>query len=179
MIRVRDDDVLITREDFPQFKKVHELICQYPNALHVAAVICDGKWDIEAIDYMRRELSAGRLEIQIHGWQHIDYAKCPDTEEHLKKSIEWIGRIFSKTPTKWYTPWGADTPELRAMAEKYGMELVGVKTALQTHKILPALRSKHRENYIRLYRNHGEVMIHHWQSKSTDALKEVLDALHE
>jgi len=178
MIRVRDDDVFI-RPSFGKFKETHETILDFPNAIHVAGIICDSPWEPEVLEYIRHETVRKKIEIQLHGWQHIDYAKLTKDEMrgHMKMSFEWLHDHFWVKPTIWYTPWGAHTPVMDEVAAEFNLALVDCSNILQTNKMLEALRSKHRGAYIKGFREHGEVLIHYWESKTRKPLREVLEAI--
>jgi len=178
VIRVRDDDVFI-RPSFGKFKDTHETILDFPNALHVCAIVCDSQWEPGVLEYIRHEKIRGKIEIQLHGWSHIDYAKrSPDEmREHMKMSFDWLHDHLWAKPTIWYTPWGAHTPLMDEVAAEFGLTLVDCSNILQTNKLLEALHSKHRSAYIEEFRAHGEIFIHYWESKTRKPLREVLEAI--
>jgi peptidoglycan/xylan/chitin deacetylase (PgdA/CDA1 family) len=177
-LRVRDDDVFI-RPNFQKFKETHETILAFPSVLHVCAIVCDSVWADGILDYIRHQQVAGNIEIQLHGWSHIDYAPLSKDQlrEHMKMSMDWLHDNFWVTPTIWYTPWGAHTLLMDEVAAEYRLKLVDCSNILQTHRLLEALRNKHREAYIKQFRAHGEIFCHYWESKTRKPLREVLEAL--
>jgi peptidoglycan/xylan/chitin deacetylase (PgdA/CDA1 family) len=183
MIRVRDDDVILASlRDLESFKRVHEMILKYPHARHVAALLVNfatSEWDNAGLEYVRQEHQAGRLELQLHGYDHVDYGAMSHeaTRTHLQLSEDWFVKKFGVRPTIWYTPWGANTEEMQRLAKLFKLQVVDCSDINQTHKILPALRGRNRIDYIKHYKEHGEVMIHYWESRSTKALDEVLESL--
>jgi hypothetical protein len=118
MIFVRDDDVLMASSQWPdpfvRFKEVHEMICRYDFALHVPALLTSelDKFP-EAIQYIRTETNAGRMQPEFHGIEHIDYANLT-SEEILWNYMQaqgWFYRNIGVEFTKHYTPWGAGADE--------------------------------------------------------------------
>lgn len=178
MLRVRDDDVFI-RPNFEKFKITHETILDFTNVLHVTAIVCDSQWEPSVLGYIKREADRGAIEIQLHGWSHIDYALLTEDEvrSHFTQSFDWLRCTFGVQPTIWYTPWGANTPMLERVSTEFGMKLVDCSNVQQSHKLIEALRSRHRNAYIEKFHAHGEVMCHYWESRSRKSLREVLEAL--
>ena len=86
MIRVRDDDVLIsskgTKNPLTKFKMVHDWICEVPETLiHVPTILVTEIQEFpEAIEYIRQETAEGRMLPEIHGWSHKDYASLNSAE---------------------------------------------------------------------------------------------------
>ena len=125
MIYIRDDDVLLG--EFAKFKRVHDKICRSPRLMHRPAIVVS---DIQKFDdgmlLVEEETKEGRMLPEIHGLEHIDYAKIPfiEIKTHLYTCVEFIENKFSYTPLKWYTPWGADTEEMRRASKEVGLELV-------------------------------------------------------
>ena len=138
---VRDDDILVhSREfngrEFDRFKGAHDLICQAGGKLlHAPAILVSEIQDFpQCIDYCKAETDAGRMQLELHGYQHVDYASLSPAEvsEHLDKSLEWFNLTFNKLPTRWYTPFGAGADErgafLNDISSAFGLTLYGVDT---------------------------------------------------
>ncbi len=173
MIRMRDDDVLVATRSFAssfeRFKEIHQLIARVPQMIHVPAVIIDGGANDgkgledypECIEYIRTETLEGRMAPEFHAMFHVDPAKLSEQHvcEHLEEGIEWMQREFACTPERWYTPWGADNEMLRAAAEKYGMQLVGVDRHWQIHRVL----ARQADNEQPAELDGQEVSFHWWE----------------
>lgn len=173
--------ILQSKEDLEKFKVVHEKIKKY-GALHVAAILVtyDSRgWYEPGLKYISTQVDNGSIEPQIHGYDHIDYAPLDEatTRSHINSCIDFTECSFGRTPTIWYTPWGANTSRLQRVANEFRLTLVDCSNINQTHKIVKALRGRNRAAYVEQYKKHGEVMIHYWQGKSVNALDEVLEAL--
>jgi len=173
MIRVRDDDVLTPSKEFikkpggpaGRFRGIHKLIIQNTEKfIHVPTIVVD---DIQAfpevVEYIRDETEAGRMLPEIHGLEHIDYGARDDetVTDHLKQCKEFLHHEFGVYATKWYTPWGADSPVLRELASELDLELVGVKDRIEPSEVVNAFKhnpTKAREKY-----SDCEIMIHWWE----------------
>jgi peptidoglycan/xylan/chitin deacetylase (PgdA/CDA1 family) len=135
VIRVRFDDILVPSEPFngrelKQFKKHHNWCLEAPHLFYpTAAILCSEIQQFpEAIEYIRGELDAHRLYVDLHGWQHIDYATLSqeEIEEHLEKSFEFFLKTFNCLPVRWATPWGARSPEIDQACRKFSLIPEGV-----------------------------------------------------
>src|SRR3990167_8760569 len=113
MLLVRDDDILVhSREfagrEFDRFKGAHELLCQAPGKLlHAPAILVSEIQDFpQCIEYVQTETIAGRMQPELHGYKHIDYASLSidEVREHLQKCIEWYYSTFNMFPSKWSIP---------------------------------------------------------------------------
>lgn len=140
MIRMRDDDVLVASRSFPdafgRFRQVHSWIAACPKMIHCPGIIIEGGDNggkgledfPECIEYIRNETALGRMEPELHAMFHVDPQQLswPILRSHLEEGRNWIEWHFNRRPTRWYTPWGADSEKLRAAAQEAGLELVGV-----------------------------------------------------
>ena len=140
MIRVRNDDVLMhwnwkklvnqdhIKDPVTTFKIMHQTICsRQEQLLHVPAILCRNIQEFpEVLPFMRSEADNNRMEIQLHGWDHVDYGKytfdgiCQD----LKLCTDFMNKTFARTPTIWYTPWGANTDNMQKAAKEFNLMLV-------------------------------------------------------
>ncbi len=137
-IRVRDDDVLINSSSWDnplgRFQQVHEWCLRSPLVMHVPSILVTEIQQFpEAIDFIKAETKRRKMEPEIHGLSHIDYAKLPTAEvqDHLKTCKDWIYQNLDYTPTKWYTPWGANAKHLYEAAELEGLELIDCSNILK------------------------------------------------
>lgn len=131
MIRVRDDDVLIDssghKDPFHQFRKVHKWISECDKFIHIPTILVTEIQEFsECIEYIKNETKEGRMTPEIHGFKHIDYSNLTYNEviEDLSKCLEFFWKNFNIIPTKWYTPWGANSEKLQAAASSLGLVLI-------------------------------------------------------
>ena len=127
MIYVRDDDVLVNSSAYTdkrktpleRFKQIHRWICDTPKLLHVPTLVVEPLMSHpEAVEFICSETEAGRMKPQIHGYEHIDYDQLSSNQvtEHLIKCKNFFWDQFGLVPTKWYTPWGANSSRLQFVA---------------------------------------------------------------
>lgn len=139
MIYVRDDDVLIDSRSYPdplkRFQQLQRWICQDPHFLHVPAILMYQDVSTrhrgligfpEAVEYMQEEVDQGRMRVEIHGYEHIDYGKVSiqRARDDLRRMQDYIVMTFGTEPTTWYTPWGASQPHLHEAAGLEKLKLV-------------------------------------------------------
>lgn len=139
MIYIRDDDVLIQSSEwddpFGRFRQVHDWILQSDKFLHVPAilfhnVIKDNTPGIfyfpKAIGYIKEQTQDGRMRPEIHGLEHVDYAKLtmPQIREHLKICKFYMNKFFDVEATTFYTPWGANAPHINEASQEEGLKMV-------------------------------------------------------
>jgi hypothetical protein len=177
MIFVRDDDVLIDssshKDAFRHFKSIHEQICETPKLLHVPAILVnnvvkDGTKGLagfpEAVEYIKSETQAGRMRPEIHGYEHVDYAKL-DTEtviKHLVECQDFMWKYLEVNTTTWYTPWGANAPHLYEAAAKVDLKLVDcsqIHKLAGRHGVVQRLREGHKIDFL----NDQEIFFHWWE----------------
>lgn len=122
MIRVRDDDVLVPSsggDSFDRFKRVHDLIVS-KNALHVPAILTTEVQQFpEAIQFIRVEYEAGRMEPQWHGMIHVNYGEksYEIIVREIVASQEFFRDSFGVEFSIFYTPWGANGSHIKAACE--------------------------------------------------------------
>ena len=102
---------------------------------------------------------------ELHGWEHVDYGEYTKSEvlEDLRRSIDVMVNKLHCHPSKFYTPWGANSPEIQEAAKELNLEVVDCSDINQLKKLAPALGNRHYAEYCKLYKDHGEVMIHFWE----------------
>ncbi len=189
MIYVRDDDVLIDssgfEDSFKHFKTVHEWICETDKLMHVPAILVhnvvkDGSRGLlgfpDAMEFIKSETAAGRMQPQIHGYEHIDYGKLNKEEvrDHLMKCQDFIWRNFNFDPTVWYTPWGASQPHLHEVTELMGLKLVDcsrIHKLAGKHGVVQRLRDRESPDYL----EDDEIFFHWWEGGLR--LKRVIEVL--
>jgi len=167
VIRVRFDDVLVYSEpmkdrEFQKFRKHHQWCLDMPETFYpTAAILCSEIQAFpEAVEYVRTELDAGRLYIDLHGWEHIDYTKLSqkEIEEHLDKSFEYLLKEFNCLPVRWATPWGANSESIQLACRKYGLTWEGVTDPVVDQG--PASAKVHETQTVECLR--GKVIMVHW-----------------
>lgn len=164
---VRDDDVLISSSGFTnvvtRLKQVQSWFAQdFTKLVHVPNILVSEIQEFpEAIEFVREETRLGHMEPQLHGFRHIDYAKLPINEirDHLSRSKDWMTENLGVTPTKFYTPWGANAPHIFAAAAQESMTVVDCSAIEKPGQILTALR----RDYPLEYMEGKEVFFHWWQ----------------
>ncbi len=168
MIYIRDDDVLVhssgNKHPFQAFSKIHRwLINEVPeHFLHIPTIVVkDIQAYPECVEYVREETKEGRMRPELHGLEHIDYNALNYGEvlEHLEQSIEWMKEELICIPTRWYTPWGANSDMLRAAAQQFNLQLVDTSNTIEPAKFLGYLRKLGRADY----QNDFEIFIHWWE----------------
>lgn len=136
LIRVRTDDVLVHSEpmkgrEFQKWRKHHQWVIEGPSYFyHTAAILCKDIQDFpEAIEYIKKEVAEGRLGLDLHGWEHIDYGRLEREEIglHLEQSFEFFLKTFNCLPYRWATPWGANSENIRKAARQYSLIVEGVR----------------------------------------------------
>lgn len=180
MIRVRDDDVISQgsslSDPLSRFVRVHEIIAE-AGALHVPGILCgyfrhfDG-----APEFVRDCVAAGEMEPQIHGWAHFPYHTFTTKRivHHLNLCLDYFDTTWQIRPTKFFTPWGGDTTELRAACDTTELELVDCSN-LQTPRDM-----RRRQNHWRGKAHTQDVdLFIHWWEAGLGRLERVLQLLNE
>lgn len=184
-MRVRDDDVLLIGRGFnhesavERFKVIHGIIVN-AGFVHVAALLCSSLHEFPgALEFLQEQHQNGSLIPEIHGWEHIDYATLTTdaARADLNRCIALIQAGFGYTPTKWYTPWGANAPHLVEAAKNVGLELVDTSRTLEKPRLFTG---KMRNAYSRaVLSGEQEFMIHWWADRwiENDTLANTLESI--
>lgn len=178
MIYIRDDDVLKVskgwkgrRNEPYRFAQIHRYCLETPRFMHVPTLLIKGKPDDpsdtglvdypETIQYIREETAAGRMDPQIHCLYHIDYGKLPEAEvrDHLEFCKKWMEDNIGVTPTRWYTPWGANTKLLTKAALDCGLKLVDCSNLAPLNEVLSLVIQTGHLDII----EEREVFMHWWE----------------
>lgn len=181
LIRVRTDDVLVHSEpmkgrEFQKWRKHHQWVLEAPDYFyHVAAILCKDIQDFpDAIAFIKEEVGAGRLALDLHGWEHIDYSKLTqeEIEEHLEKSFEFFLKTFNCLPIRWATPWGGTSENITKAARKYSLIVEGVRDPVidQGHAASIVQHANSIEPMV------GKVIMVHWFERGLRLLRIVLAA---
>lgn len=171
MIYVRDDDVLVNSSAYTdkrktpleRFKQIHRWICDTPKLLHVPTLVVEPLMSHpEAVEFICSETEAGRMKPQIHGYEHIDYDQLSSNQvtEHLIKCKNFFWDQFGLVPTKWYTPWGANSSRLQFVASQQGLELIDCS---KINKPGDILNTAYAGNDIEKFMDEKEIFIHWWE----------------
>lgn len=169
MIRVRLDDVLINSDpmggrELQKFQKHVNWAYQAPDHFTVApAILCTEIQQFpDCIEYLKDEIQSLRMFPDLHGWEHIDYSKLTTDEikNHLTKSIEFFNKHFGVLPTRWCTPWGADSKSIRQAAREFN---ISVETTS-----LPVIDQGKAVNVVRNFNSiqpltDKVIMVHFWE----------------
>ena len=187
MIRVRDDDVLVntssSQNPVKKFKMVHEWICEVPDTLlHVPTILVTEIQEYpDIIPFIREEAAEGRMEVQIHGLQHIDYAKLEEDEiaNHLEYCRGWIRKHLGCESTKFYTPWGAGadgTGEvIHHAAARVGMEVVTCEKTRNLSGGCGVVQALYQGQDLHEFMGDREILLHWWENVTR--LKRVVEVL--
>lgn len=178
MIYVRDDDVLIGSSGFEDpvahFKKVHGWICEAPGkVMHVPTILMYNnvknrdKGIIgfpEAMEFIEAETAAGRMQPEIHGYEHKDYKPMPVSEvvTELEVCKEFMWCSFGVEAKKWYTPWGANAPHLYEASAEAGLELVDCSRINKLAGRFGVVQN-FREGRTPEYLEDDEIFFHWWE----------------
>jgi len=172
MISVRDDDVLLKSsghtDPLARFKAVHSTIVNGA-AFHVPGILCGEISQFTgAVEFIDDRIKAGEMSPQIHGWKHSEYHKYTERAilEDLHKCVDFFDKSWHLVPTKFFTPWGGDSPELRAACHSMSLELVDCSA------IIPPRTVQRNFNHYRGAKN-VELFIHWWEGmgRLEDALR--------
>jgi peptidoglycan/xylan/chitin deacetylase (PgdA/CDA1 family) len=96
---------------------------------HTAAILCKEIQQFpEAIEFIKKEVHEGRLTLDLHGWEHINYGELSVSEisEHLDQAFIFFDKHFGCLPYRWCTPWGAKSDNINQAATLYGLIVEGV-----------------------------------------------------
>jgi hypothetical protein len=134
VIRVRDDDIIGPTSSYHsalgRFQQIHEWIVETtPKMIHIPAILVNDIKAYEegaAIRFVRDETEKGLMLPEVHGIEHIDYAKLDKAEvvKHLEECKTFIHNEFGRMPEYWYTPWGANAPHLYVAAKECNLTLI-------------------------------------------------------
>lgn len=179
MIYVRDDDVLVNTENFKdpfgRFRGIHNIIKER-NAIHRVGIVVEsikGRSDITR--YIRDEFEAGTMHPHFHGIEHINYASMDRRQivGVIRDAQRFWCDNFGTRFLFFYTPWGADSSEIRQACSEEGIIFRDCK-----HEFYPIEDvSRDPEASYEKY-NDKEIFIH-WWAKGAKRLMRVLDRLQE
>jgi len=170
MIMVRDDDVLMPSSSHPDplkhFKTVHSWICETDKLLHVPAIVVRPFAEIEgAVAFVKEETAAGRMRPQIHGFEHIDYARLSKEEvkDHLHRCKDFLYTDLNVNATKWFTPWGASAPHLHEAAAECELELVDCSKINKMNGRYGLIELAKQGTDIEKFMHEKEIFFHWWE----------------
>jgi len=186
MIRVRDDDVLIsskgTDNPLKKLQMIHEWMLEVPDKLiHVPTILVTEIQEFpEAIEWIRQETLEGRMLPEIHGLSHKDYAAL--TPDEIKRDMEycrdWIYVHLGHRPTKFYTPWGAGFDargaHIRPACAEIGIEVVTcehINKLNGRYGVVQNLKDGKSIDYL----EGDEIFLHWWESMAR--LKRIVEVI--
>lgn len=175
MIRLRIDDVMVessglSREkSVRQIHKIHRWACQALNkVIHIPTIVVDDmkNWP-DVTEFLRIETEAGRMSPQLHGFQHIDYAKLSlsEIEDHLERSILWFRKELSVEPSVWATPWGGKNETMEEAAKKFCLEIETTEKTINPGKAVTITKTY---NPMLL---DGHTIFAHWWERGLNILR--------
>ena len=184
MIRIRDDDVLIssssTHDPLAKFKMVHGWIQEVSETfIHVPTILVTEIQEFpKAIEFIRQETAEGRMLPEVHGLKHIDYANLEHDEivNQLEYCRGWIRKNLGCEVKKFYSPWGAGSDErgthIRLAAKAAGLELVtceNINKMTGRYGVVQRLMDGEDISYL----DGDEIFLHWWQGGSR--LKRIIE----
>jgi hypothetical protein len=177
------DDVLVHSEpmkdqEFAKFKK-HVEWCNEASELFypTAAILCSEIQDFpECIEWIRSGLDEGKLYIDLHGWEHVDYAKLHANviDEHLEKSFEFMLKHFGCLPIRWATPWGRHSDDIRTACRKFSLRWEGTQNPVLDQGI--AMKDVRESGSIDCLQ--GKVVMVHWFERGLKLWRIVQTGIH-
>jgi hypothetical protein len=186
MIGVRDDDVLnhssSKGDEFKKFKMVHDWICEVPDTLlHVPSILVTEIQKFpECIEYIRQETAEGRMQPEIHGLTHKNYADLTSSEIvlELTECKKWMKDNLGCVAKKFYSPWGAGEDEegahIRGAALSVGLELVTCENINEMEGpcgVVNQLKNGRDISYL----DGDEIFLHWWQNMAR--LRRIVDVI--
>jgi hypothetical protein len=165
MIYIRDDDVLMPssgiQDPFKKFRRIQNWLKEVPqHFMHVPAILVTEIQQFpKCIDFVREETKEGRMEPELHGYEHIDYGRLTlnEVKNHLEMSLEWMKEEFEVVPKKWYTPWGGHNGTMEEAAHSFNLEMVTTANIVRP------------SNFLDMIKKHGpildqdvEIFMHWW-----------------
>ena len=170
MIYVRDDDVLMPSSSHPDplkhFKTVHEWICETPKLLHIPTIVVRPLSEMsEAVAYIKEQTKLYKMSPQVHGYEHIDYAKLTvqEIKDHLMKCKDFLFDEFDVIPSKWYTPWGANAPHLYEAADETGLTLIDCSRIYKMNGRYGIIQLAKEGKDIEKFLHKKEIFFHWWE----------------
>jgi peptidoglycan/xylan/chitin deacetylase (PgdA/CDA1 family) len=174
MIYIRDDDVMVDSSSHDdvvgRFRGVHSIIVK-AGAMHRPGIlIAEIQRFPEAIEFVKLETAAGRMEPQFHGLRHVDYGKL--THDQIRDHLQIGQMVFELWGlprfTRFYTPWGASADFIQQACE--AEDVVMVDCDKDYH---PATNVRRDPDASYEKYKGKEIMIHWWEGlgKLTDALE--------
>jgi hypothetical protein len=115
----------------------------------------------DGLTYIKDEVNSGRMvSLDLHGWEHIDYAKCPigEIRQHLDKSLNWFEEHKLPLPIRWVTPWGANSPAMQQAAIEFDLVIEDTEYPVIDQKVMDAQLRITRDPKIL----DGKVCMVHW-----------------
>lgn len=174
LIRLRDDDVGIESSSwdssFKRFQEVHNWTTEWYEILHVPTILVnDIKRNPAWVKYVRDETEKGNMLPEIHGHEHVDFAKL--SKEELVRQFgyckEFIANEFGYTPKLVMSPWGANAPHISTAAEECGLKLRDCSDIFKLggrYGIIQLFKDGHTSLSIRnVLREDLEIFTHFWE----------------
>jgi peptidoglycan/xylan/chitin deacetylase (PgdA/CDA1 family) len=164
--------------ELQKFRKHHQWCLEARELFYpTAAILCTEIQQFpEAVDYVRSELDEGRLMIDLHGWEHIDYSPLTqeEIEEHLEKSFEYLLKTFNCLPIRWATPWGSNSEPIQQACRKFSLSWEGVAPPIIDQG--PAMVKVKEAGSIECLQ--GRIIMAHWFERGLKLYRIVQTGIH-
>lgn len=149
MIRIRVDDVMTDSSQWGRSRAIRR-ICAFQrwidNTAHVIYVptilVANIQEFPEVIANVREATFDRRAFPELHGYEHIDYAKLSleEIRKHLDNSFIWMDEHLSRTPKVWCTPWGASGGYIKEAAKEFDLEVETTDWTIDVKKAVTLFR---------------------------------------
>jgi len=119
----------------------------------------------EAVAYIKEQKDLGKMSLQIHGWEHIDYAKLSVKEviDDLERCKDFFYDKFEMIPSRWYTPWGANAPHLYEAADETGLTLIDCSQIYKMNGRYGIIQLAKEGKDIEKFLHKKEIFFHWWE----------------
>lgn len=123
----RCDDVFY-KTNLDRFVWVDSLFKRYGVRHTLAVVARDIGRAKDLVTYIRAQ---DHIDVQLHGWEHIDYTVHHDLiPSHLKLAVKEVQKHLGIRPTIWYPPWNHADARMREHAANMGLTVSTEKISL-------------------------------------------------
>ncbi len=174
---LRNEDVLKNTpgkyegKEVDRFKFINKMVNETNSKLvHRPTILCTEIMDYpEAIEYIKEQGPLGTMEVELHGWKHIDYVHKGkgEIEDMLKQCQDWFDTHLGFQFTMWATPWGGDTPTAREVCQEMGIALESTQSMMHgTGSIVDHFRSGGKYSTVATCN-----ILFHWWSRGVNVFR--------
>jgi len=131
----------------------------------------------EAVEYIKEQKGFNKMSPQVHGYEHIDYAKLSKQEvkDDLERCKDFLYEKLDIIPSRWYTPWGANAPHLYDAASETGLKLVDCSVINKMNGRYGLIQLAKEGHDIEKIMQNKEIFFHWWEGGMR--LKRVVEIL--